>query len=156
MAMLKAGLALAALLVVVDVVNADLPNHCLYRQVQGTWTFHMSKTSKTKQEKCSKASSYFGGGDFGLGEPNYETHKSVKVHLGEPNVATMKNEKGETVKGTWTMMYDEAFEVRIDNKKFFAFSKYKKMGYSTKSICHKTFPGKIQHTVPHTTAPPLR
>merc|ERR1719502_154633 len=43
------------------------------------------------------------------------------------------------------MMYDEAFEVRIDNKKFFAFSKYKKMGYSTKSICHKTFPGWVHH-----------
>jgi len=63
-------------------------------------------------------------------------------------VATMKKD-GKEVKGTWTMMYDEGFEVRIDNKKFFAFSKYVKKNGQTSSVCHETFPGWV-----HTSATP--
>jgi len=123
------------------VVDADLPNHCLKEQVRGAWTFHLSKTDKSKHERCSKASTNFGGGDFGLGEPNFDVQKQLKVHLGEPNVATMTDEHGKKHTGTWTMMYDEGFEVRIANQKFFAFSKYQKEGFRVKSFCHKTFPG---------------
>ena len=103
-------------------------------QVQGTWKFHMSATGRSKHEKCSKASTNYGGGDFGLGEPNYDTHKSVSVHLGAPNVATMTDASGKKTvgvqysvsdcrsqhaspPGTWTMIYDEGFEVRIENDK---------------------------------------
>jgi len=40
------------------------------------------------------------------------------------------------------MIYDEGFEVRVNNQKFFAFSKYKKTGWNqAKSYCHQTFPG---------------
>jgi len=101
----------------------------------------MTHQNKAKHEKCSSASSNFGGGDYGLGEPNYKADKQVKVHLSAPNVAQMKNDKGQEVKGTWTMIYDEGFEVRIDGKKFFAFSKYEKQAFGAKSICHQTFPG---------------
>jgi len=124
-----------------NAAQADLPNHCLYSQVSGAWTFHLSKADKAKHEKCSKASSDFGNGDFGLGEPDYDVHQSVKVHLGTPNIAKMKDESGKEIVGTWTMIYDEGFEVRINKMKFFAFSKYKQSSGSTKSYCHQTFPG---------------
>jgi len=130
------------------VANADLPNHCLWSQVQGTWKFHMSATGRSKHEKCSKASTNYGGGDFGLGEPNYDTHKSVSVHLGAPNVATMTDASGKKTVGTWTMIYDEGFEVRIENDKFFAFSKYEKTAMGTQSVCHETFPGWV-HSSAH-------
>jgi len=131
----------AVVLIVLQDADADLPNHCLWGQVKGTWTFHMSKGGDDKHVKCSKASSNFGSGDYGLGAANYETHSKMQVTLGTPNIASMKTSSGKVVKGTWTMIYDEGFEVRIDGKKFFAFSKYKKEGYKAKSICHETFPG---------------
>ena len=67
------------------------------------------------------------------------------VTLEEPNVA--KDEKGNT--GTWTMLYDEGFEVVIDNKKFFAFFQYQpKTDYANpdevddfNSYCDQTFSG---------------
>ncbi len=42
------------------------------------------------------------------------------VSLEEPNVAT----DGEGNRGTWTMIYDEGFEVVIKGRKYFAFFKY--------------------------------
>jgi cathepsin C len=133
--------AVVACVVFLGVVEADLPNHCLKEQVRGSWTFHLSKTENSKHERCSKAGFNFGGGDYGLGEPTYDVQKKLKIHLGEPNVATMTDEHGKKHTGTWTMMYDEGFEVRIANQKFFAFSKYKKKGWNVKTFCHTTFPG---------------
>jgi cathepsin C len=121
--------------------QADLPNHCLWSQVKGTWKFHMSKSGEDKTVKCSKASDNFGGGDFGLGEPAYETHKSMKMELLSPNIAKFVDASGKEHMGTWTMIYDEGFEVRVNNHKFFAFSKYVKSGFNSKSLCHQTFPG---------------
>merc|ERR1711924_430158 len=49
-------------------------------------------------------------------------HKHVRgtwtFHLGTPD------QHKEKEKGTWTMIYDEGFEVTIADTKFFAFSKY--------------------------------
>ena len=49
------------------------------------------------------------------------TKSTFDVLLSEPNVATIV---GSNVKGTWTMVYDEGFEVKIDGKVFFAFFAY--------------------------------
>jgi len=38
-----------------------------------------------------------------------------------PNI--VKDQAGNVV-GKWTMVYDEGFEVRLDNLNFFSFSKY--------------------------------
>jgi len=121
-------------------VHADLPNHCLWGQVKGKWTFHMSAAGQDKNIKCSKASNNFGSGDFGLGEPAQPIIKSVQVHLEAPNIARMKQGDKEHL-GTWTMIYDEGFEVRVNSHKFFAFSKYTSSVGSTRSLCHQTFPG---------------
>lgn len=139
--MRASGLALLLATAALPYAAADLPNHCLWKQVHGAWTFHMSKASHNKHEKCSKAGNDFGGGDFGLGEPAYETHEKYKVHLSAPNKAVVTDASGKNTHGTWTMIYDEGFEVRADKMKFFAFSKYKKTGGTTTNVCHKTFPG---------------
>jgi cathepsin C len=121
-------------------VEADLPNHCLWNQVKGTWKFHMGARGGDKNVKCSKASNNYGSGDFGLGSPAYETKESVDIELKAPNIAEMTLD-GKKHIGTWTMIYDEGFEVRVNKHKFFAFSKYENNGMQSKSLCHQTFPG---------------
>jgi cathepsin C len=122
-------------------VLADLPVHCLYNQIKGDWVFHMSSAGSDKGVKCSQASSNFGSGDFGLGEPNYDVQTKYTVKLLEPNRVLATTASGEEVEGTWTMMYDEGFEVRVDGRKFFAFSYYHHANGNTNSVCHMTFPG---------------
>ena len=94
---------------VVGLCVADLPNHCLWEQVHGDWTFHMSSAGHSKGVKCSEGKRDFGSGNsnFGLGDPNYEVARKLRVRLSKPNLATMRDSDGNVVKGTWTMIYDE-------------------------------------------------
>jgi len=128
-------------------VEADLDVHCLHKQVRGSWTFHMSEANMDKNTiKCSKANALYGSkeSNYGLGEPNYQPVKQMEVELMEKNEAKAKVD-GKDVKGTWTMIYDEGFEVNIAGRTFFAFSKYKTEGGTSYSYCGKTFPGWFHH-----------
>lgn len=71
-------------------------------------------------------------------QPNFEVKKIYKLQLLSPNIAI--DTQGN--RGTWTMIYNQGFEVVIDKKKFFAFSKYEKRpdGNITSS-CHETLIG---------------
>jgi cathepsin C len=51
-----------------------------------------------------------------------KTESTVSVELAAPNVATADKLGG---KGTWTMVYDEGFWVKIADSEFFAFHAYK-------------------------------
>jgi len=141
-----ACMILVATLALLDVSEADLPVHCVHSQVLGTWTFHRGPGQQQKVGlKCSKTPEVYDHANdrYGLGEPNYSSADAVKVHLKEPNVAEHVDAKGVTHKGTWTMIYDEGFEVNVNNHKYFAFSYFKKGSteHHKKSVCHKTFPG---------------
>lgn len=60
--------------------------------------------------------------------------------LEHPNIAsTVMN--GKQHKGTWTMIYDEGFEVELAGTKFFAFHKFSKDSGKEYSHCDKTYPG---------------
>jgi len=135
---------LLAALVLVSIVSveADIPVHCLHTHVRGTWTFHRSAANGDRHSaaNCNKAGNYLGGGDFGLGEPGFTPADAIQVHLSSPNIASAKI-GGKDVKGTWTMMYDEGFEVSLGEQKYFAFSKYTGTHKHTVSHCDKTFPG---------------
>ena len=94
--------------------------HCLplVRQVVGDWTFHRTKANSQAKDMstCNRAGSYLGGGDFGLGEPNYKVDDKIKVSLRAPNKASAVID-GKKVEGSWTMMYDEGFEVNLGGAK---------------------------------------
>ncbi len=78
--------------------------------------------------------------------PNFEVEKTIQVTLSDPNVA----ESSGGLKGTWTMVYDEGFEVTFpEGNKFFAFFKYTPKGQFPSpdeigdfdSVCDKTYTG---------------
>jgi len=107
---------LASLLAVIPGVLCDLPVHCLRHQIVGEWDFKLGALSKHRSS-C------------GHNHPDVEEHQpqgvegtstTKRISLLEPNVA--KSATGSA--GTYTMVYDEGFEVKIDGHVFFAFSKY--------------------------------
>merc|ERR1711935_625729 len=104
----------ALLCLTITPVDADLPVHCTHAEVQGEWVFHRGQGGLEKAgAKCSKGAKRFDDRTdaYGLGEPNYKVVDQMKVKLLEPNVAVHTNAQGKQVKGTWTMIYDEGFEV---------------------------------------------
>jgi len=136
---------------VVVVVNADLPVHCLHSETLGVWNVKMSAVSPDgKRATCGHHAPdkvmTMVNEKVDPENPPFEVQETVQITLSDPNIATNSNGK----KGTWTMVYDEGFEVSFkDGKKFFAFFMYKPKGQfpspdeisDFNSICDKTYTG---------------
>jgi len=99
-------------------VRADLPVHCLRHQIPGEWEFTLTQP-KTKRGSCGH-----------LRPDSEERQPSISyIHtlnttkktfiLQDPDVA-----KEGAKAGTWTMVYDEGFEVKMGDFTFFAFSRF--------------------------------
>lgn len=99
---------------------ADLPVHCLRHQVAGDWEFTLSPL-ESRRSSCGHKKP-----DDPYTQPpmNFLQGRGAvtkrKITLSDPNIAS--SEDGRT--GTWTMIYDEGFEVDIGDLSFFAFSKF--------------------------------
>jgi len=141
-----------AVAVVLVGVEADLPVHCTHSQVLGEWKLHRGPGQQHKTDvKCSQAPEVYDTrlDRYGLGPPNFTPEDTMKVVLKEPNIVEHTDEDGLVHKGTWTMIYDEGFEVTIRGHKYFAFSYFKDgprcddstRCNSRRSVCHVTFPG---------------
>lgn len=99
---------------------ADLPVHCLRHQVAGDWEFTLGPLGP-KRSSC---------GHRKPDDPNQQPHMKFleqqgqltkrRMSLQDPNIAT--NEEG--TQGTWTMIYDEGFEVAMADLVYLAFSKF--------------------------------
>lgn len=119
---------------------ADLPVHCLRHQVVGDWEFTLG-APQAKRSSC---------GHKRPDDPNAQPHlsllaashsplRTMKLSLQEPSTAVAQ----DGTKGTWTMIYDEAFEVRIFDSTFLAFSGFEfvqdaKKGKTNVSHCEAT------------------
>ena len=131
------------------VVEADIPVHCLHRQVVGKWIFRMGSNDHddtlTCGHKLPDSVMTMVDNRIRFKNPNFKVSHDYKITLSEPNIAT--DAKGN--KGTWTMIYDEGFEVRVNGKTFFSFFVYvPKVAEPTPdnnadfdSICGETFTG---------------
>jgi len=107
---------LASVLAVLPGVYCDLPVHCLRHQIQGEWTFTLGTLSKTRSSCGHQRPDVEEVQPQGVeGVPSQKT-----ITLTEPNVAN----SGTGSKGTYTMIYDEGFEVKIDGHVFFAVNKF--------------------------------
>ena len=100
-------------------VSADLPVHCLHHEIVGSWKFSLGSPS-TQRSSCGHqrpdTQELQPGRQDHIGKPDRE----LVVALKDPNIA----EADQQQTGTWTMVYDEGFEVNIGNHNFFAFSNF--------------------------------
>lgn len=121
--------------------TADLPVHCLRHQVAGEWEFTLSRAGQ-KRNSC---------GHLKPDSPDHQPPTSFvqnlypndpltvkKISLKDPNTAS--SDDGST--GTWTMIYDEGFEVAVGDHVYFAFSKFEMVnsdhGRTNVSHCDQT------------------
>jgi len=91
--------------------------HCLRHQVEGDWDFFLSPTSP-KRSNCGHLRP-----DNEAKQPPVvlsEVGDQKKVSLRSPNIASTASSDD----GRWTMIYDEAFEVKVDGLSLLAFSRF--------------------------------
>eukprot|EP00928_Gymnodinium_smaydae_P096475 TRINITY_DN8533_c0_g3_i2.p1 TRINITY_DN8533_c0_g3~~TRINITY_DN8533_c0_g3_i2.p1 ORF type:complete len:569 (-),score=99.90 TRINITY_DN8533_c0_g3_i2:108-1814(-) len=98
------------------VVRADLPVHCLRHQILGEWIFKLGPSS-SHRSSCGHMRP-----DIESVQPHdlENVVETKRITLLEPNIARTDNGSS----GTFTMIYDEGFEVRIDGHIFLAFSSF--------------------------------
>lgn len=106
--------AVTLLMLLVAVAKGDTPANCMYEDIRGTWTFGLGDSGQFNAIDCSQ----------------FQITSNYVVKLDYPNVASDANGN----QGTWTMIYNQGFEVRINNQVFFAFSSYS----NTTSYCDQT------------------
>lgn len=114
---------LVLLVALVAGVSADLPIHCLNSDVAGTWKFQQSHGEHEHWDMCG----YNQPDNNALHFKKDNSEKFVPVSdftvtLVQPN-KLVDPTSGEVV-GSWTMIYDEGFELSYHGLKYFAFSKY--------------------------------
>jgi len=96
-------------------VLADLPVHCVRHQIVGEWDFQLGGLSK-ERTSCGHQRP-----DVEGVQPKTIDHVTEvkRITLSEPKLA-----RTSSGTGFYTMVYDEGFEVQVDDLKFFAFSRF--------------------------------
>lgn len=102
-------------------VFADLPIHCIHEQVVGKWTFELDKGKGDKKTTtCGYPRPDSNRAHFENPPPAVKVAEELELTLSAPNQV----ESTDGQRGTWTLIYDEGFEVRIGGRVFFAFFRY--------------------------------
>ncbi|KAK7086270.1 hypothetical protein SK128_002211 [Halocaridina rubra] len=101
---------------------ADTPAHCLYEDILGTWTISESARTGDNTLDCDDLGTIVHTKTFTLDFPN-----------------TAADELGNM--GTWTMIYNQGFEININERSYFAFSYYEGNWISSTTYCDRTLNG---------------
>lgn len=102
-------------------IRADTPANCTYEDILGSWTFHVGP----------------GGNDNSVNCTTFTPQSSYDVALKMYDNAS--DSEGQS--GFWTLIYNQGFEVDINNRKWFAFSNYTVSNTTVTSHCHSTLNG---------------
>jgi len=105
-------------------VAADLPVQCFYDDVVGKWTFRETTRDGDHSLQCG-----------GVQQEEFQHETTVELRF--PNTA--EDHYGNI--GTWTMIYNQGFEVRVGGRSYFAFSAFSQSGNTTTSYCDRTSTG---------------
>ncbi|XP_076969438.1 dipeptidyl peptidase 1 isoform X1 [Tamandua tetradactyla] len=103
-------------------VRCDTPANCTYPYLLGTWVFEVGPSGSRRDVNCSV-----------VGPPQ----KKVVVHL--QKLDTAYDDLGNS--GHFTIVYNQGFEIVLNDYKWFAFFKYKEEGQKVTSYCNETMPG---------------
>ncbi|XP_064596864.1 dipeptidyl peptidase 1-like [Liolophura sinensis] len=122
MAVSTVFLVILGVLQYVQLSTADTPANCTYEDIKGTWKFLIGPRGNDNTVDCSKP---------------FTPVSTYDVILEFPDVAY--DNQGQ--RGFWTLIYNQGFEVVINDKKFFAFSAYKNDSGKIIDYCEETFPG---------------
>ncbi|XP_072825129.1 dipeptidyl peptidase 1 isoform X1 [Vicugna pacos] len=116
---------LAALLVLLcgaGTVHCDTPANCTYPDLLGTWVFQVGSSGSQRDVNCTVMG---------------PLEKKVVVHL--KKLDTAYDDFGNS--GHFTIIYNQGFEIVLNDYKWFAFFKYEEEGGKVTSYCHETMTG---------------
>ncbi|XP_076832491.1 dipeptidyl peptidase 1 [Brachyhypopomus gauderio] len=119
---MKVAALLCLLVLLLDGSLADTPANCTYQELLGTWVFQVSDVGRDRNINCSTVG---------------PAKKTVTVHLEKLSLAA--DDLGNT--GFFTLIYNQGFEVVLNDYKWFGFFKYSKEGSVVTSYCDQTLPG---------------
>lgn len=131
------SLFVVTFLVLITYSLCDTPANCTYDDIVGIWEINESERRFDQREECPQKSEQFDA----LTKPS----RRFNVTLEFPDKVT--DEQGNL--GTWTLIYNQGFEIIINYRKYFAFSKYKQNGTKVTSFCHQTMPGYSHDVLGH-------
>jgi cathepsin C len=115
--------AVGIIMLLLRTAVADLPVHCVRHEVVGEWKFVLGAL-QSKRTSCGHRRP-----DLEEVQPTRELveteaatndARQLMVTLQNPNVAMTSRDS----QGSWTMIYDEGFEVNVGGLNFFAFSNF--------------------------------
>ncbi|XP_071781508.1 dipeptidyl peptidase 1 [Centroberyx gerrardi] len=124
------GVLVCVLLLWVEGSLGDTPANCTYEELLGTWVFQVSRGGHDKTVNCSSEAT-------GV--------STVTLTLEKLSVAT--DDLGNS--GFFTLIYNQGFEVVINDYKWFAFFKYTTEGPKVTSYCDQTLPGWVHDVLGH-------
>lgn len=118
------------------VVLGDVPTNCTYEETVGAWTLYVSSSKYTNEVFCNFV---------------FDPVEEINVELAFPNIVT--DDKGN--QGTWTMVYNQGFEIQLNGRSYFAFQYARETKPKVwTSYCDCTFNGYVHDLVKNNEYPP--